>query len=83
MSMKYTLQDWIDERRVDLDWEMMRRVERFPAMTSTDPNYVPKPEPVRFFSVSDLREDRDWVRDAFLVKAEERWFTPPYLPEQP
>ena len=81
--MNYTLEDWINERRVALDWEMMRRAERYPAMTSTDPNAVTKPEPVRFFSVADLREDRDWVRDAFLVKAEVTWFTQPYLPEQP
>ena len=74
MPAKYTLEDWIDERRVVLDWELSRRSEKFPAMTSTDPNYVPKPEPVRFFSVADLRSDRDWVRDAFLVRAETRWF---------
>ena len=81
--MKYTLEDWIDERRVVLDWELMRRAERFPAMTSTDPNYVPEPEPVRFFSIADLQPERDWVREQFLVKAEVRWFTQPCPPEKP
>ena len=74
MKAKYTMQDWIDERRVSLDWDLMQRAERFPAMTSTDPNYVPKPEPVRFFSIAELQPEHDWVRDAFLVRAETRFF---------
>lgn len=55
--------DVIDGKAISL--ERMRDV-----MTCTDPNYKPEPAPWPVYSPPVVRDEHDWTRDWFIVRAE-------------